>query len=756
MQTCGPIVRHATLQGETPDAESKRTRQRREDQACTAGLRNPAGVLHKLPHIVPATRSLVTWLRRARARDPTLQRLSRAGGPSPDRPPPTEEAVAAVRRDVAGGLGILPAEAERSHPAAPWKHELFRALGALVRDPDEEVAEWLTHGAPMGLEVPIRGGGHLPTLSGDAEITPGMLEPLDGEDVNHESFRGLFEGDSEAAGLALVRQAVEAGFGELFADSSAAEAALRGIIYPAPLGTVSKVKPDGSWKHRLIQDLKANRVNAAVSLPERLVLPRAIELASDLAALGSAREPGDVIMTGIIDFKDAFMSIPLASVERRFNCAALPSELRRTRPPLHATEPVAGRVVVWRVLGFGGRPNPLVFGRVTSVLMRIGQAVLTSRQEWATRSRDPGGKNHDYIDASARCHLYVDDAAAAFRGSREDIEEAFDLLILLWLVMGAPISWPKVGLQLVDESRPTRWIGVDFSLVAAGARMRLPPEFIAELLAQVLSITSQGGRVTDADANRLVGRAARVAFVVPAAGPFAAAVRAALEDARATAATSRSASQRRSHAGVRFEVAAAWFAALLREQTVAGGITLPLERLVLPGGPRTLTPGACDAVVFDASPWGGGAILYRGKVAMELMVVSWTPELCEQLGVIRGDSAFLSYLEALTALAALVRWCVPGGRRCLALVGDNVAALTVAVSQRGRGDLGRICREVALRQSKLGLEVAVGHLASKLNSLADALSRLTAPSPAEWPEELQGVLRRDWPSQQELFLIGAR
>ena len=284
--------------------------------------------------------------------------------------------------------------------------------------------------------------------------------------------------------------------------------------------------------------------------------------------------------------------------------------------------------------------------------------------------------------------------------------------------------------------------------------MRLPPEFVRELLDQMDSVARRGGRVTDAEANRLVGRAARVAFVVPAAAPFAAALRAALHDARTTAASKRTRAQRWSHASVRFEVAASWFAALLQERPLGAGAPLPLERQVLAEGPRVLVPGVCEAVVFDASPWGAGAILYRGKVAQEVLVVDWTPTLCSELGVVRGQSAFLSYLEAFTVLAALAVWCRPGGRRWLAIVGDNVAALTVAVSQRGKGDLGKICREVALRQARLGLEIAVGHLSSSLNTHADALSRLTAPSPADWPEELVRLPRHSLPSMDELFWLG--
>ena len=89
----------------------------------------------------------------------------------------------------------------------------------------------------------------------------------------------------------------------------------------------------------------------------------------------------------------------------------------------------------------------------------------------------------------------------------------------------------------------------------------------------------------------------------------------------------------------------------------------------------------------------------------------------------------------------------------MAVVGDNIGALTVAVSRRGRGDLGKVCREVALRQARFGLHLAVGHLPSLLNSWADALSRLTAPQPAAMPPELAGLPRRPMPLLNELFQI---
>merc|ERR1712194_870807 len=64
----------------------------------------------------------------------------------------------------------------------------------------------------------------------------------------------------------LLEAQVNDGFALLFHDRASAEVFLGAKCHPAPLGNVSKWKEDGSFKHRLIQDLKANGVNGAVGL----------------------------------------------------------------------------------------------------------------------------------------------------------------------------------------------------------------------------------------------------------------------------------------------------------------------------------------------------------------------------------------------------------------------------------------------------------------------------------------------------------
>ncbi len=86
-------------------------------------------------------------------------------------------------------------------------------------------------------------------------------------------------------------------------------------------------------------------MNAAVALPERLVLPRPLGHALDLAELSAGRGVDEELAIGIVDFAVAFMSVPLAASERRFNCAELPEGLRRGRRALHADEPETGQLI---------------------------------------------------------------------------------------------------------------------------------------------------------------------------------------------------------------------------------------------------------------------------------------------------------------------------------------------------------------------------------------------------------------------------
>ena len=132
-------------------------------------------------------------------------------------------------------------------------------------------------------------------------------------EVNHASFFQT-HGGSEPPGLEILRTHVDKGHALLFESISQAESFLQGKVFPAPLGNVSKAKPSGELKHRLVQDLRINRVNELARLQERQVLPRGQDHAADICFAADWCPTGsDGVSVLILDFTDAFMSIPLVA-----------------------------------------------------------------------------------------------------------------------------------------------------------------------------------------------------------------------------------------------------------------------------------------------------------------------------------------------------------------------------------------------------------------------------------------------------------
>ena len=86
--------------------------------------------------------------------------------------------------------------------------------------------------------------------------------------------------------------------------------------------------------------------------------------------MGSAQGEAEV-ETFILDYKNAFMSVPVAADERQYTCCDAGSPLRRSRAPLDPDEPEEGAFVVWFVLGFGAKSYPLLYARVALVSRRV-------------------------------------------------------------------------------------------------------------------------------------------------------------------------------------------------------------------------------------------------------------------------------------------------------------------------------------------------------------------------------------------------
>ena len=133
---------------------------------------------------------------------------------------------------------------------------------------------------------------------------------------------------------------------------------------------------------------------------------------------------------------------------------------------------------------------------------------------------------------------------------------------------------------------------------------------------------------------------------------------------------------------------------------------------------------------FDASPWGGAAILYVDDDATEFFVTIWAK--IPHLHVVPGKSDFQTFWEFLTLCLAMVRWCplYEGVLFC----GDNLASLNLALSLKGGGVEGAVAKELAWRSARYRWSYAVAHLPAEGNKVADRMSRISDPSLPELSE----------------------
>ena len=234
---------------------------------------------------------------------------------------------------------------------------------------------------------------------------------------------------------------------------------------------LSKLKPDGTLKHRIIQDLRRGGANLLAAMFERIVLPRPSDHGWDLYSLWKKLAKGELprdssIWSLIVDFEGAFMSTGTCPGEQRFTAAKVQD----------ASAPTGSYVCVWRTLGFGGKTFPFVYARPAFFAARTAQALM-----------DP---------ERAKLQLYVDDLALALVGSRECAFVEGSIPILCWLVLGLGHSWLKGSLTEAKQTGHD-WIGVRYALGPDGPTMELPHAYLADTLHLLTPLCATRGTIAE-------------------------------------------------------------------------------------------------------------------------------------------------------------------------------------------------------------------------------------------------------------------
>ena len=272
--------------------------------------------------------------------------------------------------------------------------------------------------------------------------------------------------------------------------------------------------------------------------------------------------------------------------------------------------------------------------------------------------------------------------------------------------------------------------------------MKIPQAFVDSVIADLDQFLGQEKSLPMHVAERLVGRAGRIAQIVPSARPFAAALYAAQTAAKRSGDSLQPEAPPGRVAVRRFSVVSAWFKALLHDPGLAPVL---IQRVVDPHG-ETQIPMANATIEFDGCPWGGGAVLRVDGVATEYFACKWTEASAAHLGVWTGDSKFQSFWEFLTLLLALIVWGDSYTKECITVLGDSTSALQVALHLSGRREMVAIAREIAWRQIRSAWKFKVGHLPAEFNLVSDSLSRRYSPSPHPLPRLLSGAIERQAPA----------
>ena len=261
------------------------------------------------------------------------------------------------------------------------------------------------------------------------------------------------------------------------------------------------------------------------------------------------------------------------------------------------------------------------------------------------------------------------------------------------------------------------------------ARMTLPPAFVTEVL-RLCGAFLTTKRLSIAQADSLVGKAGRVADVLPLTRPFVATLYAAMAAALAAAAAGAREAPPGMVACRRFRNGARWLQRILGYQD---------QRAPVPHANDVraqLTPTATKParrIEVDASPWGGGAVLYVGDRPVQCFSCRWRKRDFRDKAVEIGQPASQTYFEVLALVLATELWCTDSTPT--EILGDNVAALQTALTLKGRGEQLRIIQALAVIRSARCLDIRVAHLPSESNTAADTLSRQHGP-----PDD-----RKQWP-----------
>lgn len=584
---------------------------------------------------------------------------------------------------------------------SPISVEVLRAWANITDDPDaRNLADWLVSGAPLGFTEDIPRCGVFPPVEGprwEDEALLGLSRSLEG----WSNYGTAVEGKEEVH--KLINDYMVRGMCHLVATEEEVEKELGRPPLLNKLGLITKVKEDGTKKHRLIWDLRESKANLACSQGERIMLPKLMDVAeAAVAVYRNGKQP----WIAVADIQDAFLNIP-SGRDKFATTAAVEMEDGKKK------------IVVFDTLVFGSASSPTLWGRYAAWMGRTLASVVPT----------------------VSTQVYVDDPSFVLRGTLN--EAASDLaMVLLWLgVAGFPLKLSKAG-----GGKAADWVGarIEFQDDVKEVHITIPANKVkqlGELTDKFLARPVVGAK----ELRSYAGMLSFVAGLVPHLRPFLASIWAALGPAGSASDGAPRPSGKLIHVR-RIRPALCWVRALL------GGEVAPFVRVV----PTVKENFIKAEIVTDACPFGMGGILRIDGEPKEYYAVDISEELQEKFAATRGDSKWNTLWEAVALLVAARLWLPGLGYGVVVRIkSDNMSALiSISKGKAKTAELNIVAREFAIDQAKKDYLIKwLEHIPGVTNVQADALSRATAPIPKEFPSDLVGCLRRRPTLGQDFWIV---
>ena len=491
------------------------------------------------------------------------------------------------------------------------QHDLWNKLLLAAKDPDATcLSQWIRDGFPLGILHTIENTGIFPaTGTVSAAIEESRIHGLlttdaDGTATNYSSFQ-----ESVTEAQELMDQLVQDGRADKFETWQEVVETFGEQAKLTRLACLVKVKETGETKYRLVVDSRRSGINGLMDVRERVILPKISDVAQSIQHLARLNEGwSDMTLELVsVDFKDAFHMCPLKQDERQFVVA----------------KDSYGWYHVSKVVQFGLSPGPLLWARLASAAMRLGQAIV---KPW-----------------EAAVSTYVDDPLLTVFGESAQARTATVLLYVgLWLALGLRISWNKAV-----RGSMVQWIGFELELHGTqncDLTVRLTDSKRKKLLDTLAEIGKHKGVFPLKLLQYAVGVLGWVSSVVPLARPWLAMLWAAITQHRAPSKDST-----RVRKGLIFvkqvQHAVRWLTSLvmaLDGQAPGLQVTFrsqPSLRYVL--------------VQTDACPTGmGGFLALNGQI-----VAYWHDRLTDDdaklFGAVIGDPSYQSEWELLAVWVSL-------------------------------------------------------------------------------------------------------